>query len=152
MFGEDGEPDVAKAFVIDMELSDQLGTDPGEGTLAALQSPHIISIALSGGDDSTSVSAAAGSTITGSIIKGINIHTGFSMSIFDPITLSTSDISLSNIKLLNSVKTTAFLADNTGQSNSTRTNICCNINRHCTFGTAGGDGFADSRSKNSQFV
>ena len=120
VFGEDGEPDVAKAFVIDMELSDQLGTDPGEGTLAALQSPHIISIALSGGDDSTSVSAAAGSTITGSIIKGINIHTGFSMSIFDPITLSTSDISLSNIKLLNSVKTTAFLADNTGQSNSTK--------------------------------
>ena len=68
----------------------------------------------------SSISGAAGSTLTGNVIKGINFHTGFSLSIFDPITLSASDITLSNIKLNNDVKTTVFIANNTGQSISTK--------------------------------
>jgi len=113
------EPKVAKSFVIDMELSDQLGTEPGEGTLASLQSPHIESISLSGGTAGTSISGSAGGTLTSNVLKGINFHTGFSLSIFDPITLSASDITLSNIKLLDSSKTTVFISDNSGQSIST---------------------------------
>ena len=115
------EPKVAKSFVIDMELSDQLGTDPGEGTIAAMQSPHIESVKLSGDSAvyGTSISGAAGSTLTGNKIKGINLHAGFSLSIFDPVTLSASDVTLSNIKLLDSVKTTVFISDNSGQSIST---------------------------------
>jgi len=118
---EDGEPAVARSFVIDVELSDQLGTDPGEGTFTSLQSPHIESIKLSGDEAEygSSISGAAGSTLTGNVLKGINFHTGFSLSIFDPVTLSASDITLSNIKLLNDVKTRVFTSDNAGQSIST---------------------------------
>ena len=118
-YGEDGEPDIAKAFVIDMELNDQLGTDPGEGTIAAWQSPHITSIALANSDDGVSISGAKGTTLTANVLKGINMHTGFSLSIFDPVTLSGSDITLSNIKLLDSLQTSLFFSDNSGQSDST---------------------------------
>jgi len=52
-------------------------------------------------------------------LKGINLHTGFSLSIFDPITLSGSDITISNVKLLDSLETSVFFSDSSGQSNST---------------------------------
>tara|TARA_R110000824_G_scaffold43880_9_gene128075 strand:- start:4050 stop:5414 length:1365 start_codon:yes stop_codon:yes gene_type:complete len=119
---DSNEPSVARSFVIDMELSDQLGTDQGEGTFAAIQSPHIESI-KTGVEDAeygSSISGSVGNTLTGNVIKGINFHVGFSLSIFDPITLSASDITLSNIKLSNDIKTTVFIANNTGQSTSTK--------------------------------